>query len=350
MKHRKRLLVATALALTLVTALLAQTQETVSASNNQVIFDGPAGMVVSDGHLWVVNATGNSVIELNSANGSLIKLIRSTADHFDGPETIASSGTDLWVVNNLGNSVTELNASDGSLVRVINAKKYHFDYPSAITLGDSHLWIASGGNAKHNASVVELNPKNGSLVRVINSKGISTPSGIATDGPDVWVTNSVNNTVAEFAASSGSLIRLINAPSYHIDNPLQIEVAGGKLWVSNAEGSFPMTEIDGATGSLVRTIEVTGAWLANPKNESTGTAPGGFVVDAADLCIANNANIVEINANNGSLVRVISVNADNFDFTRNVAADGVHVWASNFLSNSVTELDASNGTMERLIP
>jgi streptogramin lyase len=340
---------ASALAVAAVAAALVVAQGVAGASNHRTTIDGPTGMVVSDGHLWVVNTTGNSVTEIDASDGSLVTTVRSPADHFDFPETVASSGADLWVANNAGDSVTELSASNGALVRVISATKYHFDFPGTIVFGDSHLWIANGGSPKHDESIVELNPANGALVRIIHSTYISNQSGIAVDGSELWLTNAASNTVAEFATSNGSLTRVIDASSYHIDDPLAIKTVGGNVWVSNAEGSFPMIEINASTDSLVREVKVTGAWSANPNQDSSGTAPGDFVADGANLWIANNANVVEIDEGNGSLVKVISAATDDFDFTRYIVTDGPHVWTSNYMSNSITELDASNGALERVI-
>ena len=72
-------------------------------------FNGPQA-VASDGtHLWVMNAGGNSLTELNLSNGSLVRVVSGASYGFNGPAALASDGTHLWVANFFGNSVTELN-------------------------------------------------------------------------------------------------------------------------------------------------------------------------------------------------------------------------------------------------
>ena len=72
-------------------------------------FNGPQA-VASDGtHLWVANAGGNSVTELNLSDGSLVRVVSGASYGFNGPAALASDGTHLWVANFFGNSVTELN-------------------------------------------------------------------------------------------------------------------------------------------------------------------------------------------------------------------------------------------------
>ncbi len=346
--HRKRRL-APVLALTLFTAFLPLTQGVAGAANDQAVFSGPEGMVLSGTHLWVVDSSANAITELNASNGSLFRVIQSPVDHFDDPVGIATSDGYLWVVNTAGHSVTQLNASNGSLVRVIDSAKYHFYSPSAITFGDAHLWITSDGNATHDASIIELNPISGALVHITYSKYLYGPYGITTHGADLWLTNQQSNAVTEFKTSNGSLVRLINAPSYQFDEPYGIQSAGNDLWVSNGEGRYPMTEINASTGSLVRVVKATEAWSANPSHNSTGTGPWNIVVEGSHVWIANTSNLVEINATSGALMRVVSTVADDFDFTQNVITDGSHLWASSFESSTVVELSASSGTLERLI-
>lgn len=60
----------------------------------------------------------SSVTELNSANGSILRVINSKADGFNSIRGIAVAKSHVWVTNG-GFSATELNVSDPSLVRVI---------------------------------------------------------------------------------------------------------------------------------------------------------------------------------------------------------------------------------------
>jgi DNA-binding beta-propeller fold protein YncE len=60
-------------------------------------------------------------------------------------------------------------------------------------------------------------------------------------------------------------------------------------------------------------------------------------------------SITELNASNGSLVRVTNAAADGFNSPGVVAVGGTRVWVANSLGNSVTELNASNGSLVRAI-
>jgi DNA-binding beta-propeller fold protein YncE len=105
-------------------------------------------------------------------------------------------GADVWVVNRDGNSVTELNAADGGVVRILSAASYGFDSPDGIVADGAQLWVANGD------SVTELNAADGRLVRTLSGRsyGFDVPAGIAVDGSQLWTANEDGNSVTELSA------------------------------------------------------------------------------------------------------------------------------------------------------
>jgi len=84
---------------------------------------------------------------LASLTGQHETRLSGSSYQFDGPEAIAYDGSHLWITNASGNSVTEINATDGSWVNTLSGGNYGFDVPVGITY-DGHLWIANeGGNS-----------------------------------------------------------------------------------------------------------------------------------------------------------------------------------------------------------
>jgi DNA-binding beta-propeller fold protein YncE len=57
-------------------------------------------------------------MELNTAGGSLVSVVNAAAEKFNEPVAIAVSGSRVWVTNNSGDSVAELNFANGGLVRI----------------------------------------------------------------------------------------------------------------------------------------------------------------------------------------------------------------------------------------
>jgi protein kinase-like protein len=162
-------------------------------------FSDPQGIVSDGTHIWVSNAGGYSVTELNGSDGGWIQTLSGGSYGFSNPLGIAADGTHIWVANNVGHSVTELNGSDGGLVRILSGGSYGFSQPSAIAVEGGHIWVT---NFKGN-SVTELNGSDGSLVRTLSgsSYGFSGPDGIASEGTQIWVTNSGGNSVTKLSLS-----------------------------------------------------------------------------------------------------------------------------------------------------
>jgi hypothetical protein len=62
------------------------------------------------------------------------------------PEGVAFDGAHIWVANADGNSVTELNASDGSKVGTFTAGGDIYS-PIALAFDGAHIWVANLGNS-----------------------------------------------------------------------------------------------------------------------------------------------------------------------------------------------------------
>lgn len=117
-------------------------------------FSFPASATVTGAHVWVASDLGDSMIELNTATGGLVRILKGQKFGFDAPDQSVFDGTHLWVVNDFGDSVTELNAATGAVVRVI--RKLGFSEPGGISSDGSHVWVTNGD------TVIELNAATGS--------------------------------------------------------------------------------------------------------------------------------------------------------------------------------------------
>lgn len=82
-------------------------------------FAAPWNLIVDGSHLWVVNANGDSVTELNVATGGLVKVLSGHGYGFDNPIALAVVGKTIWIANGAGNSITVVNSSTGAFVRYL---------------------------------------------------------------------------------------------------------------------------------------------------------------------------------------------------------------------------------------
>jgi hypothetical protein len=91
------------------------------------------GAIDSDGtHVWV--GAGDEVIELDAANGSVVRTIPVAL----GAYSISSNGVRVWLG---GDGTTELKASTGSLVAVIETPA--IETSTAVSSLGSNVWIVN---------------------------------------------------------------------------------------------------------------------------------------------------------------------------------------------------------------
>ncbi|HEY7947941.1 MAG TPA: hypothetical protein VID75_09700 [Acidimicrobiales bacterium] len=259
-------------------------------------FDAPSAIVAVGSDLFVANSASNSVTEFRAAGHKHLRTIGGTAYGFDDPIALAPSGPDLFVLNGAG-SVTEIDAATGALVGTASGSVFGFDAPTGLAVADGEVFVAN--SAGDTVTVLSA----GALTFVASLSGpsfaFSTPTGVAFDGTNMWVTNYGASSVTEFspttlaelnvvvstnlpmvgpiasgagyvftvspwgsspmvsqitpsAASVNWMMCNTNGP-YLFNNPQALAVAGNDLWVVN-EGGDSLTEMDTATGALIRTV------------------------------------------------------------------------------------------------
>ena len=173
------------------------------------------------------------------------------------------------------------------------------------------------------------------------------PTWIAVDGNHVWVTNGSSDSVTEFNASTGALIRVLSAPRYEFDYPDAIAVGANRLWVGNAgppEVNHSVTELNASTGASIQVLSGSSYGFADPDS---------IYSDGAHLWVANGtadgATVTELNASTGALIRVLSAARYAFDCPCAIDGNGSHLWVANQDGNSLTELNASTGALIRVL-
>jgi hypothetical protein len=134
---------------------------------------------------------------------------------------------------------------------------------------------------------------------------------------------------------SSTPARVYSDASYGFSSPNRIADDGMHVWVTNPPGNS-VTELNASDGSLIRILAGAGYGLAGPV---------GIADDGAHVWVTSTSgnSVTELNASDGSLVRILGGAGYGFDAPVGVASDGTHVWVANTEANSVTELNASNG-------
>ena len=315
------------------------------------------GMARVGSHLWICNLDGNSITEIDATSGRIVRTLSSRSYHFDGPIAIATNGRTLWVANSQANSVTELNGFSGSLLRVIDPTK-HKIYPQSLAFGDGHVWVAGGGNVNHTSEVVELNASSGDVVRVV-TKDVWSPQTLNVIGGNVWIGNEsngagesggTNHSVVELDAATGGVERTINMTDVGVGvQASSIQGYGGDIWLSNGNSewpgtNYPMIEIRQSDGAIVRKVSEPHKW-----STATFGLPDGIAINRGVIWVTDWSNVVELSASTGAVLRILGARQDHFNGAENVVVIDGRIWVANQTGNSLTELNASNGSLIRVI-
>lgn len=181
----------------------------------------------------------------------------------------------------------------------------------------------------------------------------------AVTGNTVWVVNSTGSgagSVTELNASDGRRIRTLSGPHYGFRYPTAIAAGGARVWVANdpetgngqspRSGDGSVTELNAADGSLVRI-------LSGPRYAFD--FPSAISVAGAHVWVASywGDSVTELNAGDGSWIRTISGGRYQFGSPSAISTVDGHLWVTNAgqsdNSGSVTELNAADGSWIRTL-
>jgi hypothetical protein len=297
------------------------------------------GQIVPDGpYVWVFGAHG--VSQFGAGSGRPLRTISECS--FDtGPAVVAAaaSGQSIWVLN--GESlVTSFSNVTGALTGAVIAPKQIVGdpplSPGAIATTGQLLWIDSAG------SVTEYSATTGAALRNI-PYGVQSPFGsIAAAGARVWIASleggpGGGGALAEVASPSGRLIRTVSGPA--VADPFALAVAGRQLWIigDRNDPRPQLTEVDAATGSVIRTI-----------SDARYGFHGPFALAVSDgiVWVLSYDSVTLINAATGALMRVERGSSDGLATPQDIAAVGNRIWITNLGGQtSLSEYDARTGAL-----
>jgi outer membrane protein assembly factor BamB len=261
-------------------------------------------------------------------SGDLINVY--SGSYLNGPEGIAIAGGMVWITNANNNSVAELDASSGHVVRTLSGASYRFSASYLIAADASHIWIPNGSASNANSTITELSASSGNVIAVLKegSHGLDYPAAIADDGKHVWITSGANSLI-ELDASSGRWIRTITLPGASAGG---ISIVGNDVWIGGGE---MVVDVNAASGARE---------LDQPLGNGNAIVDDGTHVWVTDLGLgSSSSSIIELNAGNGQVIRTTTGPNGTFHGISAIAACRSHIWVANRNPSSVIELNADTG-------
>jgi len=139
----------------------------------------PDGITVADGHVWVADAGSNAATDIDQSTGAVLATVTDSdaAYGFGRPSVAIASDGNVFIATPFGTSpmVTKLSATTGtpSWYMCNTNGPYYFSLLSAFAVSGDHLWVASqsGANSKtpgaKTGSLTELNTGSGALITTL---------------------------------------------------------------------------------------------------------------------------------------------------------------------------------------
>jgi YVTN family beta-propeller protein len=176
--------------------------------------NGPTGIALGEGAVWVANSLDNSVSRIDADTGKVVATIGVGGT----PSGVAAGLGAIWVSNTTDRTVSRISPSSNTVVHPIPVG----NGPRAIAVGADAVWVANGLDG----TVSRIDPASDTVVATV---GVGDgPSAVAVNQGAVWAASEVRGTVTRLDPETNAVVRTIDVGSA----PAGAAVVGDGLWVT----------------------------------------------------------------------------------------------------------------------
>lgn len=303
------------------------------------MFQSPVGITTDGVNLYTVDSTDNTVRKIVIATGVVTTLAGSagvtghadgigTAASFYHPYGIATDGTNLYVADSGNHTIRKIVIASGAVTTLAGQATVSgsmdgsgtaatFYYPHGITTDGVNLYVAD----RFNDTIRRIVLSSGAVTTLAGQAGVSGhadgigaaatfsyPDGISTDGTDLYVADTSNDTIRKIVIATRAVSTFAgtatvvghadgNGTAATFNGPEGVTTDGTVLYVSDT-GNQTVRQVVLATG-VVTTL--AGQATVAGHADGTGIAatffrPYGVTVDTTNLYVAdsNNSTIRQI--------------------------------------------------------
>lgn len=312
-----------------------------STTNGTASYDLPVSLAPSNAHIGgsVQSAAltlSNTVSTLAGSAGiaSWLDGTGSTA-RFNHANDITTDETTLYVADYLNNAVRIIDIATGevSTLKDSAGATIGFNRPSGITTAGTQLFVVDSGT--NTIRTIDLTTKKVTIIGSSNNLAGSTdsktptdvlfnqPTGITTDGENLYVTDSGNHTIRRIVIATSAVSTLAGSPgsigttdgtqiNARFNLPARITTDGKTLFLTDFQNRTVRT-IDIKTGSVSTLAGTSGALGSDDgTRDGTGTAarfnqPNGITTDGTNLYVSDSyQNIIRKIVISSGVVTTIS--------------------------------------------
>ena len=309
-------------------------------------FWNPVGITTDGSNLYVADSTNNTIRRISIAFGNVSTLVGSAGSpgaangkgataKFNNPQGITTDGTNLYIADSGNNTIRKVSIAFGNVTTISGSAgssgsadgtgvTARFNNPQGITTDGTTLYIADSGNNTIRKIVIGT----GAVSTIAGTAGtpgavdgpgavanFSNPVGITTDGTNLYVTDSNNDTIRKIGIASGvvsTLAGIAGNPGIvdgtggfaKFTSPFAITSDGRNLYVTDDASTIRkvvistgvVTTMAGKPG-IYGSTDGTGDFISFSTGVPVltfGTArfwfPQGITTDGRNLYVADSAN------------------------------------------------------------
>ncbi len=295
------------------------------------LFSSPKGITTDGTNLFITDASNNTIRKVVIAT-RVVTTLAGAAGHngadngsgvvalFDSPVGITTDGTNLYVadynnntirkvvissgmVSTLAGSLTGLNGSDDG-----TGNSALFDGPSGLTTDGANLYVADSNNNVIRKIVISTGVvttiAGSGDIGAVDGTGVaasfSNPVGITTDGVNLYVADASNNTVRRIVIASGLVTTLGNSGWYTsagvngtplFNSPVAVSTDGTNLYVVDYGNILRKVTAAGVVSTVAGKSGV-GALVDGAGSAAQFNYPTGITTDGTSLYVTDSGNNV----------------------------------------------------------
>lgn len=365
-------------------------------------FNGPTGITTDGSYLYITDFSMIRKIDISTKTVTTISGTNflgstdgsATIASFSGPLSITRSGANLYVADTGNNTVRKIAISDGTVSTVAGkATSYglangigasaRFDGPEGVTTDGTNLYVTDSRNNTIRKIVISTGEvstiagtagNGGSADGTGSSASFFRPIGITTDGTNLYVADSGNETIRKIVISSGVVTTLAGTalnrgssdgigPSASFFGPCGITTDGTNLYVTDSSNST-IRKIVISTGAVSTFAGNAGSVGAIDGTATTARfwSPQGITFDGSNLYVTdggNNNTIRKIVASSGVVTTIAGTAgttgatdgigvAASFSQPNGIATDGINLYVADEYNSTIRKIVISTGTVTTL--
>jgi len=275
----------------------------VDGLGGEASFQYPMGITFNGENLYVADTYNSAIRKVIIGTGEVSTL---EVNGFTKPRGITSNGSYLFLTNTGRHKIEKIDLADGAITTIAGTSEgwgssdgvgsdAHFNDPSGITTDGTNLYVSDTFNhtiRKINIATRQVTTLAGTAGSSNSTDGIAAnakfrePRGITTDGTNLYVADSGNDLIRKIVIATGEVTTLrINIFSI----PIDVTTDGYNLYVTDM---FAIRKIVLATGEvtmLAGRSEFFGSSDGVGAN-SRFSSPTGITTDGFSLFVADTNN------------------------------------------------------------